>query len=170
MYTPQDEINLVSNLIDVLGLNINPIDNILISQETGTQLIFMNKNIKASKNINKPPYISDNDILFEPINKKSLGLMSKLFGWYLDTNMNELGEAKIFYFDEKKENRNEKLDKIFPKDPECKLVVVFKDGRKFETPYRRNKALLYSEAILRLDGSFEGENYSIFDLDPNMPY
>lgn len=162
MYTQAEEADLVSDLLYVLGVNVNPTDNILMDQDTDNPILFEGKNIKATRNINKPAYISTNDIKLDPINPRYTKLMSRIFGYYLDKQEEEgeLPHALSFYFDEF-------VNEDDPQDRTFMLFVKFANGTTVSTPNRRSKALLYTEMIFLLDGSFPGINFEMFDVDPD---
>lgn len=159
MYTQLDEINLTNDLLCVLGLSVNRTDNILIEQETNNPFLFENKNIKATNNLTKQAFIGPNDIKLEPVNPKCVKLMNRLFGYFLDKacENGDLMKAVSFNFDEADKEAGTYV-----------LVVKFADGSKFFTPPWRNRSLLYTEAIMDLDGSFPPRDYSIFEIDEDV--
>lgn len=159
MYTQLEEMNLVSDLLYTLGLSVNITDNVLLDQETNKPIIFEGKNIKATRNPAKPAYISENDVKLEPANPKCTKLMSKLFGFFLDreTEANNIPKVLTFFFDD-----------VDIEKGLVKLVVKYENGTSFETQPRRSKALLYTEAILEIDGSFPIDNLDNFDIDEDV--
>lgn len=160
MYTQIEEANLVSDLLYVLGVNVNPSDNIIMDQDTNNPILFEGKNIKATRNPAKPAYISENDVKLDPINPRYTKLMSKLFGFYLDKEFDNgnLGKVLSFYFDDHPDEENDS----------CKLIIKFEGGEIVESNYYRSKALAYTEAIMMLDGSFPIDDLKKFDVDDDV--
>ena len=157
MYTNMDEMTLVSNLLYALGLSINSGNNSLIDQETGSNMQFEGKNIKATRDPSKPVYISETDIKLEPVNPKSGKLMKSLFGFFLNKE-EELGEIPhplSYYFDDKTED-----DEL-----RHRLVIKYSNGTYYYGNWYKNKCVGYCEAILSIDGSFPLMDFNIFDID-----
>lgn len=150
MVTKYDEINLVSEVMYALGYELNP-NNIVIDQDN-TIIAFNGKSIKATRNINKQAYISDNDVLLDPINPKCTALMKSLMVTYVTNGFMEGEFPKMITFFE-----DQVLDKFY-------LVIKFENGYVFKTstPFRC-KALLYTSAILELNG-YIGD-LTRFDID-----
>ncbi len=166
MYTALDEINLVSDLLYVLGLNVNKTNNVLLDQETGEQILFEGKNIKATRKPNSPAYISENDIKLEPANPKCTKLMNRLFGFFLDKE-SEFGNIPktISYYFEKEDVNDEDSKAVDSYFGPVKLVIKYSDGTTFESNAYKSKALVYTDAILGIDGSFDNERLKIFDIE-----
>lgn len=158
MYTAMDEINLVSDLIYVLGFNVNPNDNVLWDQESNNPITFEGKNIKATRNPAKPAYISDKDIKLEPANPKCTKLMSRLLGFFLtkEYQSGNIPNVVSYYLDD--------VDKELGTS---KVVVKYENGTYFESDVFRNKAIAYTDAIMKIDGSFMND-LSIFDIDEDV--
>lgn len=158
MYTAMDEINLVSDLIYILGFNVNQTDNILLDQETNTPVTFEGKNIKVTRNPAKPAYISDKDIKLEPANPKCTKLMNRLLGFFLNREhkYGNIPNVVSYYLDD--------VDKELGT---AKTVIKFEDGSYFESDVFRNKAIAYTDAIMKIDGSFVND-LSIFDIDEDV--
>jgi len=158
MYTKEQEAGLVSDLLYAMGLDVNPVDNIVIDQDTHQPLLFEFKNIKVTRNINKPAFISENDIRLEPANPKCTKLMNRLFSFFTDKEYKygNIGNILTFYFDDD-------LEKGI-----SSLVVKYEGGEVYRTNWYRSKALIFTEAILDIDGSYPINGLEIFDVDPDV--
>lgn len=157
MYTQVEEINLVSDLVYALGLDVNPSDNTLMDQDTQQAIIFEGKNIKVTRNALKPAYISANDVKLDPTDPKCTKLMSRLFGFFLDksTENGDIPKVLAYFFDDETE------------DKKVKLIVKYEGGTVFESDEFRNKAIVYTDAIFKIDGSFYYD-LKKFDLDEDV--
>lgn len=156
MYTQMDEINLVSDLLYAIGINVNPTDNTLIDQETGEPILFKERNIKVTRNAMKPAYISTNDVKLEPADPRCTKLMSRLFGFYLDktSEMGDIPNVLTYYFDDNEDGTTE-------------IVIKYENGTTFISNAYRNKSIVYADAIFQIDGSFRYD-LSKFDLDEDV--
>lgn len=162
MYTQLEEMRLVSDLLCVLGVSINSTDKILIDQDTNMPILFEGLNIKAMKDASSPAYISERDIKLEPANPRCTKLMCRLFGFFLDREL-EIGNIKpvlTFFFED--------VDMGPEKEGFSKLVVKYEDGSTYESKPYRSKALLYTCGILDIDESFPTDDLYKFDVDDDV--
>lgn len=164
MYTPEQEMELVSNLLYAIGIDIAGGNNILVDQDTGNFIVFEGKNIKASRDPKKPVYISDNDIKLEPANPKCTKLVKSLFNMFLakEEEMGEIPHVLSYYFDDFVEEVK-KTARTTEEVYYHKLVIKFEDGTYYNGNKYRNKGLGYCEAILGIDGSFPQMDMRVFD-------
>lgn len=151
---------VVRRLLIALGLEVQSVTNVLIDQETKSQLSFETKLIKANLNPDKAMYISEQDVKFDPINPKCTKVMEMLMGKYLDDSA-----------DPENGNLPEVLSYFFDKDAEqpdgftrYQLNIRFEDGTKWHGSWYLNKVLCYDEAILKLDQTFGDTNLAVFDI------
>ena len=101
MFNQIDEMELTKKILYSIGLEIQPNTNALIDQETGTQINFDGKVLKANTDPNKQLYISKYDVKLEPANPKCTKLIERLFGYFIDREYEEenIAEMKAYYFD-----------------------------------------------------------------------
>lgn len=161
MYTQLEEMNLVSDLLCVLGVSINGSDNILINQDTGSPILFEGLNVKATKSTANPAFISERDIKLEPANPRCTKLMSRIFGFFTEQESaaGNIMNVLTFFFEEVEKEDVEGYSK---------LVVKYEDGSIYETKPYRSKALLYTCAIFDIDGSFPTDHLYKFDIDEDV--
>lgn len=149
---------ITRDLLIVLGIEIHDTTNLLIDQETKSQLNFEGKFIKANTDPNKALYISDYDIKLDPLNPKCTKIMERLFGKFLDDasaeDMQSIPEVLTYFFD--------KSDDGFGK---YRLTIKFADGTSWIGNYYMNKILCYVEAILSIDGTFADTDLRPYDVD-----
>lgn len=150
--------DILQKLIIALGYEIQPKTNILIEQETETQLTFEGKFIKASIDPNKALYLSDNDIKLEPLNPKCTKLVKKLFEKFLDTNF----PVHTTYHIESQVDpeTNQKKYRLTTR-------IITDKTRDTIGNWYFNQIICYDESIFILEGSFESpENGIHVDLTP----
>lgn len=154
MYSAKDEIELTRDLLIAMGIEIHPISHALIDQETKSQLNFENKIIKANNDPNKDVYITEYDIKLEPANPKCTKLMERLFGRFIDAEveMENIPEMQAYYFDKDEESNK------------YRLVIKRIDGVKWLSNWYYNKIICYVEAILSIDGTFVDRDLVPFDI------
>jgi len=157
MYDQNESIEITRNLLIALGLEIQSGTNIVIDQETKSQLSFEKKFIKANTNPESALYVSDYDIRLEPLNPKCTKLIERLFGKFLDDSSSEdiqnIPEVLTYYFD-----RDEEADKY-------RLTIKFADGSMWIGNWYFNKVICYDEAIFSIDGTFSGINLAQYDIE-----
>lgn len=155
-----DEINIVKDLLIVLGLEIQPEDNSIVDQDTKSQIKYEGKSIRANNDINNILVIGEGDIKFEPTNPRCSGLMEKMFGRFLDNEQEEgnIPEVLVYFFD------RDVTDEEIP----IYRLNVKTTSYKWTGPWYYNKVLCYTDAIFSLDGTFAFNNDRLrwFD-DPN---
>ena len=154
MYSREDEILLTRDLLIAMGIEIIPGSHALLEQDTKTQINFENKIVKAINDPNDTLYISETDIKLEPANPRCTKLMERMFGRFIDNEVEEeyIPEMQTYYFD---------MDK---KEDKCRMTIKFANGSKWIGNWYYNKILSYVEAILSIDGTFSGRDLSIFDI------
>ena len=154
MYSAKDEIELTRDLLVAMGIEIHSVSHVLIDQETKSQLNFENKIIKANNDPNKDLYITDYDIKLEPANPKCTKLMERLFGRFIDNEveMGNMPEMQAYYFDKDEESNK------------YRLVIKRIDGVKWLSNWYYNKIICYVEAILSIDGTFVDRDLVPFDI------
>ena len=154
MYSAKDEIELTRDLLVAMGIEIHSVSHALIDQETKSQLNFENKIIKANNDPNKDLYITDYDIKLEPANPKCTKLMERLFGRFIDNEveMGNMPEMQAYYFDKDEESNK------------YRLVIKRIDGVKWLSNWYYNKIICYVEAILSIDGTFVDRDLVPFDI------
>ena len=159
MYNASDEILLTRDLLVAMGLEIQPRTNIVVDQETKNQINFESKILKANNDPNKAVYISSDDILLEPANPKCTKLMERLFGYFIDgeVEVGNIPDMKVYYFD--KEN--------FGDDRKYRLTIKFDDGTRWIGNWYFNKIISYVEAIFAINGTFATKNLVPFDMPQN---
>ena len=149
---------ITRDLLIVLGIEIHDTTNLLIDQETKSQLNFEGKFIKANTDPNKALYISDYDIKLDPLNPKCTKIMERLFGKFLDDasseDMQSIPEVLSYFFD--------KSDDDIGK---YRLTIKFADGTSWIGNFYMNKILCYVEAILSIDGTFADTDLRPYDVD-----
>ena len=153
MYSREDEILLTKHLLIALGIDIGE-NHTLVEQYTGTQLNFENKVIKAINDPNDMLYISESDISLEPANPRCTKLMERLFGRFIDIEVEDecIPDMLTYYFD------------IDEEKEKFRMTIKFNNGTKWIGNWYYNKVLSYVEAILAIDGTFSGSDLTIFDI------
>lgn len=133
-----------------LGLGIDA-NNYLYDQDSGNMIMMKDKYIKATIDPNIPIYAGRNDIVFEP--DKNYGLISTLFGFYLDKCVNSddgdqlQGYIAHFVDDKPDPNRRARNERS------AQRVVVRTAGRgDIESRYYFNIYLAYIDCIFRIAG------------------
>lgn len=161
MFYQNESVEITHKLLIALGLEIQSGTNVIIDQETKSQLTFENKFIKANINPESAMYVSEYDIKFEPLNPKCTKLMERMFGRFLDMESSEdiqaIPEVTTYYFDR---NTEEEFDKY-------RLTIKFVDGNVWIGNWYMNKVICYDEAIFCIDGTFEDEDLRIYDVEPD---
>lgn len=154
MFNQIDEMELTKKILYSIGLEIQSNTNALIDQETGTQINFDGKVLKANTDPNKQLYISKYDVKLEPANPKCTKLIERLFGYFIDREYEEenIAEMKAYYFDKDFDNNK------------YRLCIKFADGVKWVGEWYNNKIFGYIQAILQINGAFSHEDLSPFDI------
>lgn len=163
MYNASDEIELTKNLLMAMGVDIQKGSYNLIDQEDKTQLIFEGKAIKANNDPSQSLYISKYDIKLEPCNPKCTKLMERLFGRFIDkeVEIENIPEMQTYYFD--KDVEIYKVKRTENEINKYKLNIKYADGTHWEGNWFYNKILCYVEAIFTIDGTFLGIDLRPFD-------
>ena len=154
MFNQTDEMELTKKILYSIRLEIQPKTNALIDQETGTQINFDGKVLKANTDPNKQLYISKYDVKLEPANPKCTKLIERLFGYFIDREYEEenIAEMKAYYFDKDFDNNK------------YRLCIKFADGVKWIGEWYNNKIFGYIQAILQINGAFSHEDLTPFDI------
>lgn len=154
MYNANDEIELTRDLLIAMGIELDAMHHTLIDQETKNRLKFEDKFIKANNDPNKDLYITDYDIKLEPANPKCTKLMERLFGKFIDdeVEMGNMPEMQAYYFD-----RDDESNKY-------RLIIKRVDGIKWISNWYYNKIICYIEAIFAIDGTFVDKDLRPFDI------
>lgn len=134
--------DLYYELFNEIGLAVGATDQYLYDQDTGIQLRFKEKFIKASIN-GQPIYQGKNDIAFDP--QKNYSLMNTLFGYYLQKCQNsedgDMLQGYIAHFIDDNPERDKQQ------------VVVKTQGRgNIASSFYSNIFLAYIDCIFRIAG------------------
>lgn len=133
---------LTYDIINELGLIIGP-DGLLYDQETRNIININGKNIKCTfDSVNNPVYVSDFNIVFDPIN--NIKLMTILFDMYLK-NENEAGNFYCISYS---------IEEIEKKGPSyIRATLDNGNGMSFfeGKPYN-NRCLSICDIILKFSG------------------
>ena len=160
MFDQSESVDITRKLLIALGIEVQPGTNLLIDQDTKSQLSFEGKFIKANVDPDKALYISDYDIRLDPLNPKCTKIMERFFGKYLDDASSEdiqnIPEVLSYFF-----------DKSEAEDGKYRLTIKFEDGTRWEGNWYMNKIICYVEAIFSIDGTFDGIDLRQFDVDQN---
>ena len=84
MFDQHESIEVTRKLLIAMGIEIQKGTNLLVDQETKSQISFEGKFVKANIDPEKALYISEHDIKLEPLNPKCTKVMERFFGNYLD--------------------------------------------------------------------------------------
>lgn len=160
MFDQNEVMQITRNLLIALGLEIQNGTNVLVDQDTKSQLSFEGKFIKANTNPDKALYISEYDIKLEPIHPKCTKLIERLFGKFLDDSSSEeiqnIPEVTTYFFDKNEE------------DGKNRLTIKFEDGTSWIGNWYLNKVLSYIEAIFSIDGTFTNIDLRPYDIDQDL--
>ena len=153
-----ESIKITRDLLIAMGIELQKDTNVLIDQDTKSQISFDGKFVKANNDLDKTVYVSEYDIKLDPLNPKCTKLMERLFGKFLDdSSSDEIG------------NIPDVLTYFFDKDEETlkyKLNIKFIDGTSWIGNWYLNKILCYVEAIFSIDGTFiDSFDLSSYDID-----
>ena len=160
MFDKNDTIELTRYLLIALGLELEPGTNVLIDQESKSQLTFDGKFIKANTDPEKALYISEHDVKLEPLNPKCTKIMEHLFGKFLDDSSSEdignIPEVSTYFFDPNEEKTAYRLN------------IRFIDGTQWIGNWWMNKIVGYNEAIFSIDGTFADLDLRPYDIDQEL--
>lgn len=162
MYGTMELMNLNRDLLCTMGLGVDN-NQTIFDQDSRIPLKFQDKSIKISMDPNKPVYITNCDIKFDPINKSNIRLMTTLFGLFLDKEQEcgDISQVLSFY--------TEDINSSAPgtENPEIKTRLIVKCiNEMYVTNYYTNKCLMYCDAILRIGGNFGiNSDMTRFDID-----
>lgn len=153
--------DLVFALLNEIGLGISP-DGTVYDQDTGIEIMFNNKHIKASIDPNNPAIPSDVYIIFDPI--WDAKFMSVMLGYYLSKE-EAYGNIQSAVVSEDIENipaYNKDLD---IKTRRSRVYVALTGNQKISSLYYYQRGLKYSDLILRM-GNHPFADLSKFDSIP----
>lgn len=137
---------LESEILNMLGMAAND-DYTIYDLETRSRIYIYSKALKTHID-GVYPFITNNDILFQPL--FDLKLMKYLFQYRLDL-LGKMGEYYPFYYFEYNKNNSA-----------C-LVIKDEDGDiAFRTRYYTNEILRYIEALYLLN--YENADFSLLDF------
>lgn len=158
MFDMDANIEITRKLLIALGIELQQETNVLIDQDTKSQLSFEGRFVKANINPEKALYVSEYDVKLEPLNPKCTKLIERLFGKFLDDSSSEdignIPEVTTYFFDKDEETTK------------YRLTIKFVDGTSWTGNWFLNKILCYDEAIFAIDGTFiEDVDLRIFDID-----
>ena len=137
----QDVYEMYYQLFVEIGLAINPSNQYLYDHDTGSELYFAGKHIKATVHpVNI--YAGKNDIVFDP--SRNYKLMVYLFGYFIDKRTMEDPDS-IGYIAQYVEDENDLREKQ-------RLVVKTKKFGYVASQYYRNPYLGYIECLFLLSG------------------
>lgn len=145
----QDEYEMFYHLFMEIGLGINNNNQYLYDQDTGVELQYKEKYIKATV-VPVPIYAGRNDIVFEPA--RNYHLMTTIMGYYIDketANGNDIGFVAQYIDDN-------------PDRTKQRIVVKTSRG-DICSDFYHNIYLGYIECIFKLSGSFDPD-LSNFDI------
>ena len=149
MFDQNESVEVTRKLLIALGIEIQAGTNLLIDQETKSQLSFEGKFIKANTNPDKALYISEYDVKLDPLNPKCTKIMERFFGKYLDDASSEdiqnIPEVWSDFFDTSDGK--------------------FADGTCWVGNWYLNKIICYDEAIFSIDGTFANIDLRIYDIE-----
>lgn len=158
MFDQNESVEITRKLLIALGVEVQPGTNLLIDQDTKSQLSFEGKFIKANTDPDKALYISDYDIKFDPLNPKCTKIVERFFGKYLDDASSEdiqnIPEVLSYFFDKSDEEITH-----------YRLNIKFGDGTSWIGNWYLNKVICYVEAIFSIDGTFSDLDLRPFDVD-----
>ena len=157
MFDKDESINITRNLLVALGIELQPETNVLIDQDTKSQMTFESKFIKANIDPDKALYISEYDIKLDPLNPKCTKLVERLFGKFLDDSSSEdignIPDVLTYFFD--KDDETSKY----------RLTIKFSDGTQWIGNWFLNKIICYDEAIFSIDGTFADIDLRLYDIE-----
>ena len=158
MFDQIDNVEVTRKLLIALGIEIQKGTNLLIDQDTKSQLSFEGKFIKANIDPEKALYISEYDVKLDPLDPKCTKIMERFFGKYLDDASSEdiqnIPEVLTYFFDTLEE------------DPvKYRLTIKFADGTCWIGNWYLNKIICYDEAIFSIDGTFGDIDLRIYDVN-----
>ena len=160
MFDLSESVEVTRKLLIALGIELQPGTNLLIDQETKSQLSFEGKFIKANINSDRAVYISDYDVKLDPLNPKCTKIVERLFGKFLDDSSSEdvqnIPEVLSYFFDKDKENNK------------YRLTIKFADGSCWIGNWYMNKIICYDEAIFSIDGAFADIDLRVYDIDQEL--
>ena len=158
MFDQHESIEVTRKLLIAMGIEIQKGTNLLVDQETKSQISFEGKFVKANVDPEKALYISEHDIKLEPLNPKCTKVMERFFGKYLDdassTDIQNIPEVLTYFFDKS----DEEITRY-------RLSIKFADGTNWVGNWYLNKIICYDEAILSIDGTFSDTDLRIYDLE-----
>jgi hypothetical protein len=156
-----ESILISKKLLMALGLELEKGTNVCIDQETKSLITSDGKFVKANIDPDKALYIDeDHDVKLDPLNPLCTKILERFFGKFLEDNEEEgnLPHCLSFYFDQEKDTKKFKLNIKFEST----------ENSSWEGKYYYNKILCYIEAIFILDGTFEDEDLSIYDIQYDL--
>lgn len=158
MFDQNESAEITRKLLIVMGMEIQQGTNLLIDQDTKSQLSFEGKFIKANTDAEKALYISEHDIKLDIFNPKCTKLMERMFGKYLDDASSEdiqnIPEVLTYFFDKS----DEEIVRY-------RLTIKFADGTCWIGNWYLNKIICYTEAIFSIDGTFANIDLRPYDID-----
>lgn len=159
------EIQLINDLLYVLGMRVQNNTNSLVDIETGDIITFNGLNVKVSVNGNLL-YLGEKDMQLIPNDPRCIYLLSTLLGRVLsqEHEYENIPKAISFFTDlvDKDEYLNKAIVK-FDNDPE------FSDyPRIVESNIYRCKTLCYIDLIFRIEGSFIHKYDNLSELDLSL--
>lgn len=158
MFDQNESIEITRKLLIALGIELQRGTNVLIDQETKSQLSFDGKFIKANIDPEKALYVSEYDVKLDPLNPKCTKIVERLFGKFVDEASSEdiqnIPEVLSYFFD-----RDEDTGKY-------RLNIKFANGTTWIGNWYLNKIICYDEAIFTFDGTFiEDIDLRLYDIE-----
>lgn len=158
MFDQNESVEITRKLLIALGIEIQAGTNLLIDQDTKSQLSFEGKFIKANTNPDRALYVSEYDVKLDPLNPKCTKIMERFFGKYLDDASSEdlqnIPEVLSYFFDKSEEEITR-----------YRLTIKFADGTCWVGNWYLNKIICYDEAIFSIDGTFADIDLRIYDIE-----
>lgn len=159
MYTIEEEYELTRNLLYAMGLCVNK-SGYLEDQDTQRVIQYDKLSVKASIDHRLPVYLSENDIKFDPTSSRFSKIMMYFFGMFLskEEELGEIPKVLSYYVDEVVIDKKAGII-------DNAVNIKFADGSIYTTNTYKNKTIAYCEAILQLEGSFDGDiDLNKFDI------
>lgn len=158
MFDHNESIEITRKLLIALGIELQRGTNVLIDQDTKSQLSFDGKFIKANIDPEKALYVSEYDVKLDPLNPKCTKIVERLFGKFIDEASSEdiqnIPEVLSYFFD-----RDETTGKY-------RLNIKFANGTTWIGNWYLNKIICYDEAIFTFDGTFIDDiDLRIYDIE-----
>ena len=158
IFSEKEIVEITRKILIALGVEVQKGNNLLFYQESKSPIFFESHPVKANIDYNQALFTDKDDVRFNPIDTRCTKLTERFFARFLEDNAEEenIPPCVTYFFDRREE------------DGKYSLVIKFEDGSKYTGKYYINKIICIDEAIFRLDGTFEDEDLSYYDIDQTM--